>query len=273
MSGKKDRCDAERSDVLRPQVRKTYGSNIPRNSSSSSIIFEGPPSSRSNLRFSSPPSSPLINTPSASSPRVWPQINSRESSPLFPETETQPLISKLSSEYEDSRQRGGRGSIRRSPQHQTKPASLQSSLQSFFAPLPRRKRPLQPSTSIPASPSVSNKLIKSDPSDPKLKSRKLSTQLHLTHLPLLHTCAECGMSFVRGGEDEGLHRKHHVRVMRGIIWDGLDSGRRKAKDQADCGWRVVRDAVKFGSGKGKGTGKVVRCDGSWAGSKVGPKLQ
>ncbi|RSH94531.1 hypothetical protein EHS25_004335 [Saitozyma podzolica] len=43
------------------------------------------------------------------------------------------------------------------------------------------------------------------------------TQTHLTHLPLLHTCGECHMSYVRGGEDEPMHSKHHSRVLNDIL--------------------------------------------------------
>ena len=72
------------------------------------------------------------------------------------------------------------------------------------------------------------------------------------------------MSFVRGGEDEGLHEKHHARVTQGIVWDGL--GRAKGKNK-DGGWKIVRDAVPFGR-DGNGKGKIVVCDGSWGGSKA-----
>lgn len=80
------------------------------------------------------------------------------------------------------------------------------------------------------------------------------------------------MSYVRGAEDESLHEKHHARVTRGILWEGLGRGKGKGKakahtgsEAADCGWRVVRDDVTFGV---KGKGKIVVADGSYGGSKV-----
>lgn len=77
------------------------------------------------------------------------------------------------------------------------------------------------------------------------------------------------MSFVRGSEDEHLHAKHHARVIRGIPWDG--SGKGKGKMIGDGGWKVVRDDVYFGE-KSAGKGRVIMCDGSWGGQKVGTIL-
>lgn len=75
------------------------------------------------------------------------------------------------------------------------------------------------------------------------------------------------MSYVRGGEDEALHAKHHVKVIRGIPWDGLGKGKGK-QTASDAGWKVVADHVEFGSGREKGKGRVLMCDGSWGGQKV-----
>jgi N-acetyltransferase len=97
--------------------------------------------------------------------------------------------------------------------------------------------------------------------------------MHLTHLPLLHTCPQCLMSYVRGGDDEGLHEKHHARVTRGIIWDGLGRGKKSGKlkdggaNLSDKGWRVIKENVPFGE-KGKGRGKIIVADGSYGGVKV-----
>jgi N-acetyltransferase len=42
------------------------------------------------------------------------------------------------------------------------------------------------------------------------------------------TCAECGMSYIRGGEDDRTHATHHARVTRGIPFpksrSGVDAG-------------------------------------------------
>jgi N-acetyltransferase len=84
------------------------------------------------------------------------------------------------------------------------------------------------------------------------------------------------MSYVRGGDDESLHEKHHAKVTRGSIWDGLGRGRARKKTEngigigigeKDCGWRILKDNVPFGPG-GKGKGKVIVADGSYGGAKV-----
>lgn len=145
--------------------------------------------------------------------------------------------------------------------------TTQATLGSFFN-LPNKKRPLQ-------ATSTESKGVK------KSKDSGVLRQMHLTHVPLLHTCAQCLMSYVRGGDDEGLHEKHHARVTRGIIWDGLGRGRRikarpKSKSQevgevvvTDKGWRVIKDNVPFGA---KGKGRVIVTDGSYGGTKVCPPL-
>ena len=76
------------------------------------------------------------------------------------------------------------------------------------------------------------------------------------------------MSYIRGGDDEGTHEKHHARVTRGIIWDGLGRGKRvKSKVDGDKGWRIIKDAVPF---NGKGRGRIIVADGSYGGIKVCP---
>ena len=76
------------------------------------------------------------------------------------------------------------------------------------------------------------------------------------------------MSYVRGGEDEGLHAKHHVKVVRGIPWDGLGKGKGKARAVNDGGYKIVCENVEFGSGRERGKGRIIMCDGSWGGVKV-----
>lgn len=38
------------------------------------------------------------------------------------------------------------------------------------------------------------------------------------------SCTECGMSYIRGGEDDRTHASHHMRVTRGIPWPKSRSG-------------------------------------------------
>lgn len=78
------------------------------------------------------------------------------------------------------------------------------------------------------------------------------------------------MSYVRGGEDEGLHERHHARVTRGIIWDGLGRGAKSTKikgKEKETGWRVIKEGVSFGP---KGKGRIIVADGSYGGTKVSP---
>lgn len=265
-------------DLFRPVVRQTYGSKVPRSSSSSSLIFEDISASSLAWRSSSPPSSSFIGILPPSSPPEWTGDRSRDSSPLFPEAQEDGVIpacpghSDQDSEDDDECDGGSRSVQQKKLRSgvNAKAPAVQSTIRGFFTPLSRKKRPLHPAATVSVLSSSSQspshlRAIHLPPSKSTISKSSL-TQLHLTHLPLLHTCKECGMSFVRGSEDEGLHRKHHARVMRGIIWDGLGQGRHKGKGRADGGWRVVRDGVSFGAEKGKG--KIVVCDGSWGGSKV-----
>lgn len=81
------------------------------------------------------------------------------------------------------------------------------------------------------------------------------------------------MSYMRGGDDEGMHARHHARVIRGIVWTGatLASSATKGKERAGTGGgaqiKVVRQDVRFGP-RGTGRGKVVMLDGSAGGTKV-----
>lgn len=140
-----------------------------------------------------------------------------------------------------------------------KSVPTQSSLSDFFN-LPNKKRPLQ------STPSTSSDKTTKKPRENGFR------QMHLTHLPLLHTCPQCLMSYVRGGDDEGTHEKHHARVTRGIIWDGLGRGKRAAKSKSgsgvgDSGWRVIRENVPFAA---RGKGRILVADGSYGGTKVCP---
>lgn len=154
---------------------------------------------------------------------------------------------------------------------------VQSSLKGFFTSLPK-KRPLEPSMTVsavkpkqpkvfgPSRPITIASFLKTpQPSNAKksgnVKAKTGSmAQMHLTHLPLLHTCPTCGMSFVRGGPDEGVHVTHHARVLRGILWEGM-------KKREGEGWKVVQEDVEFG---GKRRGRIIALDGSFGGNKVSP---
>ena len=257
-------------------MRNTYGSKlIRRSSSSSSLLIEVASSPSFGFRSSSPPPSLYVATPPPSSPPRSTDDRSRESSPLFPQTsDTLEKHDELNRDMISTDD--GQGCVDGKPRLATVHTSYttQSSLRGFFRPIPRTKRPLHPSTTVrvPSSSSPFAKISKSSVLPPSEVStpKPVLTQLHLTHLPLLHTCRECGMSFVRGNEDEGVHRRHHTRVVAGILWDGLGAWRRKDRGQPDGGWEILRDGVAFGTGKGKGT--IVVCDGSWGGTKAGPEI-
>ncbi|WVF67082.1 hypothetical protein IAT40_001827 [Kwoniella sp. CBS 6097] len=292
----------------RPAVIRTYGKAPPRTPAVSFFDSPSPPvspsadrripflsdSNQSQYRSSSPPSSSRLETPVSSSPPTpHKPLFSAPSSPLFfsADDDEEYEIDDVSGPSNDKRLKGvhmpdgdGKGSqkmVKRNPPMPAKKA-VQSTLRGFFAPLTgtqKRKRPLEPSMTVSSTvsgfrkslvkvsigPSSSANLAKSG------KPASGLTQMHLTHLPLLHTCQDCGMSIMRGGNDEGVHAAHHARVLRGIVWDGLGKGKGKAVTGAGAGeqgWRVVKDDVVFGSGKGAARGRVVMVDGSWGGPKL-----
>ncbi|KAL1410260.1 hypothetical protein Q8F55_004266 [Vanrija albida] len=117
--------------------------------------------------------------------------------------------------------------------------ATQSTLRGFFAPVPKKRRDATP-TSAPAAPSPAP-----TPAPAKL------TQLHFS--AGLRTCPECAMSYVRGGDDEAVHARHHARVTAGIPWDGRAPGS-----------KVVKDRVAFASG----TVRVIEVDASVGGARV-----
>ncbi|WWC68775.1 uncharacterized protein I206_102710 [Kwoniella pini CBS 10737] len=263
---------------FKPAIRRTYGKAPPRTTSSSSLFDSPspPPFQSSDVRSSSPPSSSRIETPGPSSPQTpRKRVLSRSSSPLFwsadeeeEEDETK-IASSTKSPIHTSNEGNGR-TIKKMPSSQPKKA-IQSSLKGFFTFQPQRKvkTPLEPSKTIPVTSNSSkiqnpvSVLGVKEPWNSKAKTtNKPLTQLHLTHLPLLHTCSECGMSFMRGGEDESIHIDHHTRVLRGITWDGL--GKSKVDEK---GWKIVKDDINFGL-NGKGKGKIIMVDGSIGGNKL-----
>ncbi|KAL7419611.1 hypothetical protein Q5752_005523 [Cryptotrichosporon argae] len=195
-----------------PPVRRTYSRRALASSSSGSLPSLAQTSSPrpSSVLFTPPPSSPprLSDFLPASSPRATPADDAEPSSAAASSSSAQPLKSVDSNV----------ALVR----------PVQSSLKGFFTPA-KRKRTREASTLDAAAESTSR------PAKPSVL-----TQLHLTHLPLLHTCAQCHMSFVRGGTDAGVHDRHHARVVRGIPWDG-----RRARDA----W--VLGEVDVGKGKGQ----------------------
>jgi N-acetyltransferase len=263
-----------------------YGKNPRTGSSSSSSLIFDLPSSPSLGRSSSPPSSPLPPTPPLNQKILSDEGDDDEeeeplfSGPLAFESEgAGPLAT-----YGDKTAEIVSKTTNIVAMEKGKQDRIQSSLKGFFAPLPRPKKPLEPSTTIPLA--STNHPALSIPSSSKSHykhnihvldaAKHIYTQSHLTHLPLLFTCQECQMSYVRSSpSDESTHRKHHDRVVRGIIWDGLGKGKGKAhfinKGEAaeggGEGWKVVREGVRFGR-RNEGVGRVIVCDGSWGGSKV-----
>ncbi|WVQ73755.1 hypothetical protein IAR50_003335 [Cryptococcus sp. DSM 104548] len=272
----------------RPVVRKTYGKAPPRSSSSVSLYDASsppPPSlagpSSSAYRSSSPAFDRLDSPLGSSPPR---DLREREGTPLFfscDEDEVEETRPSRDAGQEKEQALKAKG---KAPVKVVKKAETQSSLKGFFAPLPKpKKRPLEPSPvySLPSPtpssmlglsrPTTARKFIKTPTptsSAPGKENRSIRkpVQMRLTHLPLLHTCPQCGMSFMRGGEDEAVHRVHHTRVLRGILWEGAKvKGKGKGGEE---GWKVVADDVEFGEGRGKGRGRIVVVDGSVGGPKM-----
>ncbi|OXG46127.1 hypothetical protein J010_05855 [Cryptococcus neoformans] len=259
----------------KPIVRRTYGKAPPR---ASSPLFDpsSPPPALSSTYRSSSPSSYRLDSPLGSSPP--PSIRTRDKSPLFlPSEDDDDVDERDASQPESSTAAAllGKGNQKAKGDPIMEKKQVQSSLKGFFTSLPM-KRPLEPSMTVsavkPKQPKVlslsrpvtiASFLKAPQPSNSKTsgsvkaKTRSM-TQMHLTHLPLLHTCPTCGMSFVRGGPDEGVHVTHHTRVLRGILWEGMKKGEGE-------GWKVVQEDVEFG---GKRRGRIIVVDGSFGGSKL-----
>ncbi|WOO78984.1 N-acetyltransferase ESCO2 [Vanrija pseudolonga] len=194
--------------------RRTYGKRNTAPAAPSS--FDSPPKAgpgpSSLLPRTPPPSSPLGARASSSRKRV------RDSSPS-PNTLSMPPSPPPSSP------------TRTAPLARLD-TNRQSTLLGFFGPVPKKRR----DAASAAAPSA--------PAPTKL------TQLHFA--AGLRTCTDCAMSYVRGGDDEAVHARHHARVTAGIPWDGR--GRSK----------VVRDRVAFAGG----TLRVIEVDASVAGVRV-----
>ncbi|KZT53168.1 hypothetical protein CALCODRAFT_501377 [Calocera cornea HHB12733] len=105
---------------------------------------------------------------------------------------------------------------------------------------------------------------------PKLRPRSSATkddlhevplvQMHLalSSKPIVRTCPTCNLSYTLGTpEDEGLHKRHHARVVAGIEWGKAE--------EASKGVEVVEEGVVVGKGKEKAKGRVLAFEGSCAG--------
>lgn len=242
------------TNLYRPPVVRTYGRSTrpglgpaPSSSSSTSMVFAS---------SSSPPSSPRLVTPHASSDLDL----DLDISPNALDGPS-PILARAAGKQKQQEKENV--PVLRFDHHQVeKPktkAAVQSTLGSFFSRPPPN----------PAGPSKKRPFDTTSTSGVAVKRPPPATQMHLTHLPLLHTCQQCHMSYVRGGEDEGTHERHHASVTRGIVWDGLGKGKAKARavagNEAGKGYKVVKDCVDFGT---KGKGKIIAVEGSYGGAKV-----
>ncbi|ORY25853.1 hypothetical protein BCR39DRAFT_589986 [Naematelia encephala] len=244
----------------RPLVRRTYGKSRPlMSSSSSSMLFHDdstPSSSSHHVRSSSPPSSDPLLTPPPSSP---------------PSSAARLYEGTINENHEQQQHRPFALNTKSALTNSSKSLmSTQSTLKGFFVSQ-KRRRPLEPTTILDPtlSPSSPRKPKASSASSlPKhtlsLPPKNTLQQTHLTHLPLLHTCQECQMSYVRASDDEGLHARHHARVVRGIVWDqGVRPKANKGKER-EAGWRVVSDNIQLGP-RDSAKGRIIVCDASWGG--------
>ncbi|KAK8861414.1 hypothetical protein IAR55_002233 [Kwoniella newhampshirensis] len=280
--------------MSKPTVHRTYG-RLPVRSSSSLFDTSSPPPPDLAFhvgRSSTPPSSSRLESPPPCSPSPvrGPVLKSRSSSPLFlphddddeDEVIGQENVKPPSSAETVSFNKKARISLIGKPKFAK--TAVQSTLKGFFTPIPqKRKRPLQPATTVSAPRSTQHTSSSSTQAGPSSSSRAVSatsttkhnplTQLHLTHLPLLHTCPDCSMSYMRGGEDDSIHIAHHSKVLRGIPWEGLGKAKGKGKSSAgETGWKVIEEGVEFGPrsspGHRRAKGRIVMLDGSFGGAKL-----
>lgn len=57
----------------------------------------------------------------------------------------------------------------------------------------------------------------------------------------LKTCLKCSLSYIKGAvEDEALHKKHCLRVQRGLEW-----GKEEEREADKAGVRVIEDLLRF----------------------------
>lgn len=167
------------------------------------------------------------------------------------------------------------------------PSSLQQSSSSPTSSpnlIGKRKRPLLDSSVLNAPPpkkinalellkSVSlthNKSLKtkSNPSKKITKHTKPTTQLHFVVNKTLQTCSRCSFSYIKGAvEDETLHRKHCLRVTRGLEW-----GKEEEREAEKAGVRVIEGLLKFKDVDGDVFARVISVPASTNG-KIGAKVR
>ncbi|KZO97599.1 hypothetical protein CALVIDRAFT_562944 [Calocera viscosa TUFC12733] len=92
-------------------------------------------------------------------------------------------------------------------------------------------------------------------------------QMHLalSSKPIVRTCPVCNLSYTLGTpEDEGLHKRHHARVVAGIEWGKGEEGSK--------GVEIIEEGVVVGKSKGRAKGRVLAFEGSCSG-RVKTKLE
>lgn len=172
------------------------------------------------------------------------------------------------------------------------PSSPQSSSSPTTSPSPnpihRRKRPLADSSILNSLPTKKTKnaleLLKSSSSSTKslnaksnaLKKKKTSlqstsvkatTQLHFVVNKTLRTCLKCSLSYIKGAvEDETLHKKHCLRVQRGLEW-----GKEEEREADKAGVRVIEDLLRFKDVNGDIFARIISVPAD-VGGKIGAKV-
>ncbi|GJJ12000.1 hypothetical protein Clacol_006238 [Clathrus columnatus] len=153
--------------------------------------------------------------------------------------------------------------------------------------LGKRKRPLLDS-SILNAPSFkkrpnafellkcsSEKITKSQKLKTKASQKKVAsesntkslTQLHFVVNKTLRTCPKCSFSYIQGAlEDETLHKKHCLRVQRGLEW-----AKEEEREADKAGVRVIEDLIRFKAVGDDVFARIISVPAN-AGGKIGAKL-
>ena len=93
------------------------------------------------------------------------------------------------------------------------------------------------------------------------------TQLHFVVESTLRTCPSCSLSYTQGAvDDEALHKKHCLRVRRGLEW-----GKEEEKEVHKAGVRVVEDFVKLKGRADASYGRIIAVP-AHVGGKIGAKV-
>ncbi|GBE82054.1 hypothetical protein SCP_0404320 [Sparassis crispa] len=153
------------------------------------------------------------------------------------------------------------------------PSSPPSDLYSS-PPTLKRKRPLADSATVSnAPPAKKQHHTAKPPAKSQLKTRKGKeppkqkkfTQLHFSlDTTVLRTCPLCDLSYTKGApDDESLHKKHCVRVQRGLEW-----GKDEEREVGKVGVEEIATGLKLKSGV---KGRII-CFRPDVGGKIGAKL-